>query len=153
MRAKNLARNSNKINKIKISVNSFSPSGKSNVDGSTGPWLDLTGAWDPRILSIPASKHKDLLIAVNFEKQESLVLTNYWWLVRREYSWLLKTQSAKFWSNFHFRWKGWGYSWLLKNRVFLAKWTKNSESLACSCIADSLTHTTYTPIYQWRIHG
>ena len=37
-----------------------------------------------------------------------------------------KVQSAKSWPNFN----SWLFnSWLLENRVFLAKWTKNSESL------------------------
>ena len=41
-----------------------------------------------------------------------------------------------------------GYSWPAKNRVLLAKWAKNSGSLTCSCIADSLSHTMCLEINQ-----
>ena len=43
------------------------------------------------------------------------------------YSLVVKTQSAKFWPNFDFWGRGGS---LLKNRVFLTKWSKNSGSLA-----------------------
>ena len=80
-------------------------------------------------------------------------------------SWLLKTQSAKFWPNFHFQvgvgggrqWggrgeaegrerggEGWGEGESFeKNRVFLAKWAKKiaKPNSGRPCIVDSLSHT------------
>ena len=39
--------------------------------------------------------------------------------------------------------RGGGGNWPVKNRVFLAIWSKNSGSLACLCITDRLSHTMY----------
>ena len=63
------------------------------------------------------------------------VLAKFQW-GRGGYSWIVKTQCAKSWPNLNFR--GGVYSWVVKNSVFLGKCSKNSGSLACSCIADSL---------------
>ena len=38
-------------------------------------------------------------------------------------------------------WGGGGGNRQVKNRVFLAIWSKNSGSLACLCITDRLSHT------------
>ena len=52
-----------------------------------------------------------------------------------EYSWVVKTRSARSGQFFIF---GGGWGWLAKNRVFLAKRSKNSGNPACLCITDSL---------------
>ena len=83
---------------------------------------------------------------------------------------VVKSKSAQFWPTFRF-WEGVGvflgsqkskcqvmanFSFrdgrgkLLKNRVFLAKWAKNSWSPACCCIADILSHTTCVETSQER---
>ena len=58
-----------------------------------------------------------------------------------EYSWQLKTQSPTFWPTFHFQ-GGRGVFLASQEWALLVKWAKSSGSLACSCIADSLSHTT-----------
>ena len=55
---------------------------------------------------------------------------------------VVKTQSAKICLNFHFLGGGL-FCTKSQNRVFLSIWSKNSASLDCLCITDSLSHTTY----------
>ena len=55
---------------------------------------------------------------------------------------VVKTQSAKIWPNFNYRGGG-VLCTKSQNRVFLPIWSKNSGSLACLRITDSLSHTTY----------
>ena len=74
------------------------------------------------------------------------------------FSRVVKTYTANFWPNFKFLGSqnskcqvlanfsfpgGREGGSLLKNRVFLVKWAKNTGSLTCSCIADSLSHSTF----------
>ena len=86
------------------------------------------------------------------------------------YSWQPKTQSPKSWSNFHFRGKGGILGNLIpklckssrrssnpagvgrgvffaKNRVFLAKWAKNSPSPTC-CLWSQIVSNT---LCMWRL--
>ena len=64
-----------------------------------------------------------------------------------------QTQSAKICLNFNFR--GWGWEGVLEPDlslgVNLAIWSKISGSLACLCITDSLSHTTYVETNEYSL--
>ena len=68
-----------------------------------------------------------------------------------------KTQSAKICLNFHFSFSGGGgvrggvFCTFFQNRVFLPISSKNSGSLACLCITDSFSHTTYVETKKFKL--